>query len=498
MNITYTTKTTQENVWLATIVVKHGDESIVFNEISFFKSGKKDHDGTFDELNGYLATLPDTVQQHIFDIYKQMKHVLSTVLPRDLLEPLKQLIAELYDCVSIDQVNAYVYNNRLAHVPASLPETNAGFPPATTYIKSEYVKLINLSILLHMAAPIIADYITRRAAVTGKQFKESAALALFDRCNLIQTPEWIKLKEYIAAMCSKKPVPLSATLAGLSEEQFPNWMLSSIIARKLCINHVRRGDDSHLVAQIYAYINYNTKLDGKFGGGVMQKTGRGGSEDEREKPVIENWKVKQDIYETDVIVCANGYSNPLAAAQYIEPGIPQELLIECFKAIPPMWNFNMTPHQRMLMEWVHGDYIPPKAIALFDYTTCCTLVAITQAILWHRGFKELAVIVGTYYDPTHLDESDAGGVVNIEQLTQSIRNELEGFYNIIIDRRAGEGLVTRTIEDFVKSIIDGPYRVVGPDKLLAESGIVSYYRWLVVPRNLRYVLADYIRFINKK
>lgn len=502
MHFTYTSRVAQSDVFLATIIVNHNGNTLVFNEDSFFKSAQKEHQGTFDELNGYIAAyLSPQQQDQMYDVYRRIRHALDTEQPTPtvLLPVLQPLVTELYDLVDITDVNRYMYANNLTHVPAGIPDVisqTKEYSNATTYVRDDYIRLVNLAVLLHLMAPVIADYVNTVSEITGKQFKEAAALALFRYASIMHTPEMQKVKRYVEAHCEKKPVTLAATLAGLSEENFPNWMLASVIARRLCINHVRRGDDSgHLVAQIYMHIQFNIKLDAKFGGGVMAKTGRHtAGEDEQEKPVIENWKTKQEIYETDIQICEDGYLDAYQAAKHIEPDLPKDKLDACLKAIPPNWDFELTAHQRILMEWISAKYTPPKAVEYYSYSIDMVLVAITQAVLWHRGFASLAAMVGTYRAPTMIEELPTPQ----QALPQAVRAELEAYYgNIQLDKRQGsnDGLVARTIDMFTRSVMVGTYKVIGPDQLLAESNVVDYERVLVVPTNLNFLIADLIRQI---
>lgn len=504
MNLTYTSKPSTTDIFLATILINHNGETITFNQDSFFKSAQKDHSGTFDELNGYIATcLNEQQQSQMFDVYRRIRYVLDTEqpTPKVLLPLLQPLVRELYSLVNINDVNLYMYRNQLTRVPAGIPDVishTKEYSNDTTYVKDDYVRLVNLAVLLHLMAPVIADYVNAVSEVTGKQFKESAALALFTYSDIMHSAEMQKVKRYVEAHCDKKPVPLSATLAGLSEENFPNWMLASVIARRLCINHVRRGDDSgHLVAQIYMHIQFNIKLDGKFGGGVMAKSGRHvAGEDEQEKPVIESWKTKQEIYETDVQICEDGFADIYFAASFCQPDLPRDKLEACIKAIPADWNFELTPHQAMLMQWVGAKFIPPNAVPYFNYSVDMALLAITQATLWHRGFVQLAAIAGTYRSEYMSEELPVPQLA----LTQSIKTELEKMYNIQLDKRQGtnDGLVQRTLDLFTNSVMVGTYKVVGPDQLLAESQVVDYDRFLVVPNNLNFLLADLIRHVAQE
>lgn len=511
MMFNYTVKATSEKVWLNTILVvsRHGEE-IVFNENNFFKSEEKDHKGTFDELNAYLARcLSPELRDRMFEMYKQISYVLKTEMSvtKVLLPKLQPLVKSIYDLVSLSDLNVFMFENRLTHIPNSIPDTipsSKEYPTMTTYVKPDYIKLVNLSVLLHLMAPIIADYVSKVSESTGKQFKEHAALPLLEHTNIMYSDEMTKLRNFVTANCSKKPVPLSATLEGMSEESFPDWMLASVIARKLCINHVRRGDENgHLVAAVYAYINYNIKLDGKFGGGVMPKKERRGlGEDEREKAVIDNWKMKEDIDKTDILACAVGYDDPVSAALVIEPEIDPNLVVRCLNAIPQAWNFSMTRHQSTLIQWVTGEilphlqdtYTPPLATEYYDYDVCTKLVAVTQAILWHRGYAKLAAFAGTY--PS---EVDPGGMPNaIMPLELKVMAELEGYYsNIRLGKRqdTSDGLVHKTINSFVTSLLEDDYQVIGPDDLLAESGVVDFERRIVIPESLYYDIAGYIRFV---
>lgn len=502
MHLSYDSKPSTSDVFLTHIFVNHNDEVIVFNQDSFFKSAKKDHEGTFDELNGYIAAFLTPQQQgHMFDVYRRIRYVLDTEQPspKVLLPLLQPLVKELYSLVNLSDVNRYMYANNLTHVPAVIPDVisqTKEYSNDTTYVKADYVKLVNLAVVLHLMAPVIADYVTAVSDVTGKLFKESASFALFTYAeNIMHSEEMKKVRSYVEAHCDKKPVPLSATLGGLSEKSFPSWMLASVIARRLCINHVRRGDDSgHLVAQIYMHIQFNIKLDGKFGGGVMAKSGRHmAGDDEQEKPVIESWKTKQEIYETDVQICEVGYDDPYFAAQFCEPTLPRDKLAACLASIPSGWDFELTVHQKMLMEWVSAKFTPPKAVEYFSYSVDMVLVAITQAVLWHRGFVQLAAMMGTYRAETVMEELP----VPQQPLPQSVKIELEKMYNIQLDKRqsTNDGLVHRTIEQFTRSVMIGTFKVIGPEPLLIESGVVDYERFLVVPHNLNFLIADMIRYV---
>jgi len=501
VNLSYTSKQSTSGLMLATILVSHNGESITFNQDGFFKSSQKDHQGTFDELNGYIAAyLNPQQQQQMFSVYQRIRYILDTeqATPKTLLPKLQPLVRELYSLVSINDVNLYMYNNNLTHIPSGVHEVavqNKEYSDDTTYLKADYIRLVNLSVLLHLMAPVIADYVNAVGAVTGVQFKEIAALALFTYADIYHCEEMVKVRRYVEAHCYKQPVPLSATLGGLSEESFPKWMLASIIARRLCINHVRHDDTSgHLVTQIFMHIRYNIRLDGKFGGGVMAKNGRHVvGDDEQEKPVIENWKTKQEIYETDIQICEEGYVEPYFPASHIEPGLSRDMLDKCLKAIPTDWNFELTEHQVMLMQWVSAKFTPPAAVEYFNFNVDMVLLAITQAVLWHRGFPQLAAIAGTYRADVQIDELP----VPQQALPQNVKAELEKMYNIQLDKRQGtnDGLVHRTIEAFTRSVMVGTYKVVGPDELLIASQIVDYERILVVPNNLNFLIADLIRYV---
>lgn len=504
MHLSYSSKPSTTDIYLANIFVNHNGEVITFNQDSFFKSAQKDHQGTFDELNGYIATYLTAAQQdQMFSVYKRIRYILDTEqpTPKVLLPLLQPLVAELYSLVNINDVNLYMYNNNLTHIPAVIPDVvsqTKEYSNKTTYVKSDYVKLVNLAVLLHLMAPVIADYVNAVGEVTGKLFKESAALSLFNYASIMHSEEMRKVKDYVEAHCDKKPVPLSATLGGLSEENFPSWMLANVIARRLCINHVRRGDDSgHLVAQIYMHIQFNIKLDGKFGGGVMAKNGRHmAGDDEQEKPVIESYKTKQEIYETDIQICEDGYADPWFAAKFCDPTLPRETFDMCLKAIPKHWNFELTDHALMLMQWVNAKFTTPKAIEYFGYSVDMVVLAITQAVLWHKGFPQLAAIAGTYPAEVMNDELPVPQL----PLPQNTKAELERMYNIQLDKRqsTNDGLVHRTIEMFTRSVMVGTYKVVGPDQLLAASGVVDFERFLAIPNTLNFLIADLIRHVAQE
>lgn len=505
MQLTYTTRKAGEKVFIDTIEVVHDNNKIVFHETdNFYKTEHKDHENTFHELNGYIAAcINKENQQKMFNCFRKIRDGLDSIRPepKALLPVLVPLVTELYSYTSINDLNVWMYKNNLHLIPDGIPDvipSTKEYPPETTYIKSQYVGIINLSVLFHLAAPFLGDYITKVAPVTGSVFKETAGLALFQYANIMESKAMIKLRNYVTASCSKKPVPLSAALEGLSEERFPDWLLGNIISRKLAINHVRRGDDSgHIVAAIHAYIGYNTKLDGKFGGGVMPKDNRDSmSEDERDKPIMENWKMKTDIYDTDIVVCSVAFDDIVAAAQAIIPSVPASLVNKCYRAIPKGWNMELSEHQKFLMSWIISmtDFAPAESVnGYYDYDVNCRIIAIAQAIYWHLGHVELAVCVGTY----PAENMSLGSTSSIIEPNNAQRTEIESLYHIQMDKRSGlnDGLIHRTMVVMVQSLLRTRYAVVGPDELLAASGTVDVNRCLIIPNDIVMKLHNFIKVI---
>ena len=518
MRITYTTKTSAQFVWLSTLLVTSRlGEELVFNDSDFYSCKERDHQGTFDELNSYIAAcMTDERKDQLFACYKQARLVLDTEQQsiKSLLPKLQVVVRDIYDLVPLPDLYTYLYQNRLIlipdEIPSIIPETKE-YAIATTYIKPEYGRLVGLSVGLHLLAPIIPDYVNRVADLTGRHFKEHAALALLDYASIMTSPEMLKLKGFVSGNCSKKPVPLAATLEGLSEDTFPDWMLASVIARRLCIMHVRRsGDSGHLVAGIFSFVQQAIRLEYKFGGNVVAKGDRVTvGEDEREKGVLDNWKMKQDIDETDILACMVGFDDLFRAAQTIEPGLPFALLQSCLNTIPEGWELDLRPHQVFLLQWVVGEvlpslalpgicplgntFVPPLTVEYFSYETVVKLVALVQAVLWHRGSLELAAMVGTY--PGNEYRGTSGP---IDQLDLKTVAELEKLYGgIRLDKRQenADGLIYRTVDQFKLSVITGSYKVMAPDALLRDSQVVDADRYLLPPQSLCYLVASYIRYV---
>lgn len=493
----------------------HGDETQEWQVPAYKTIKSTDVHSTFANINGYLSSLPVERQQVIYDTYTNIFETLETVSDTLRLHvALQKHTKKLYEQVSFDELKTWVRFQGRVGVPADLKRdydgVNSVLTQRLTYLHDDYYDLAILSALFKLMVPVFGEYIRRMIKEVGSRFKEHYAFSLISRSNLVNLPAFIRLRDYVEAITQneerKKPSDFrknSAVFGGLGTEELPDWLLSRAVVRRLCVHEESLGEN--IVARVYRTVgSHMDALDKTFNGRVNEKRLFGSGSEEDNVSVAENYKVKQEISDGDLAVLSIYTEEMYGMASRVDPTCPLDKVTLCGKASESNAQLNIQQHHITLTQWVlsktaasHSTdnakvkVVSPRGIPSLTKPSLLKAMAVTQAMLWHWGFEELALLMMA--EP-HPESSMAAGTAT----TRLGKKHTEMFFEMYphyqpVSKSAHSlrnvNVACRAIDTLSLNMVENDWVAMGPKPLLDAFGL-GQHEAHVVSAEIRQLLGD--------
>lgn len=441
----------------------HEDECIEWNVSAFDRSNFDVEFDLFEHNNRLWASMSNTQQAYVFGLYSQMHQILCRSKDRDSrVLDLINLIKEFYDFHNLEMIEAWIRLRSDIQFPSWLykdygDKQDKHGTREQTYLYDDYVKLICLAFALRMMIPVWSEFIGRTRDETNTALKEYRAYQLLSRCSLFNSAPMEKLRVYVDAIVPEEKQK-SAIIDGMSSEEFPVWLLSVALIRKVCISDIRGifppatrsangtiAEPPTLVTYVYNHIKERIKHSGNnFSGIVTDKKSESKTDSyEDQMSRFEGYKIKQEVPPGDIVLIETAIANPHESAQFLEPGIPKGLVDECLRN---RVNKNLKIHdpQFTIAQWVFKPLISPRGMLYLDKGLIQQCVAIAEAVLWHRGHKFYSALMSA--EIKHYEEGVSSvGIGSDARIPKEINEEILKYYPYMRKNTASKSKTVRSM-----------------------------------------------------
>lgn len=468
----------------------------------------------FGEINGYWATLSAERQQGIWDVYEEIRKTLDE--DRRLVSAtttLRRQVAALYNYMPLSEISHYVKFYVNIDYPSSVKDTldpEAGNDRAKrTYLQPDYFGLAVLAVALRPMIPIWGQFVEMAHNELGNNYKEYQAFGLLYSTHLMQSSELDRLREFIEDSIKTRisgDKTFTPVLSGLGTLQLPYWLLAMTCVRRLAPATVTgSGEQVNLIAKVHYYVDSKMKsLDRdfgrKFGGKVTEKKKKEAAEDNKEA-VTGMYKLKPDICDGDIAVL-NVYpldSYRLATVTGAD-GDP-EILNECLKLVKTLDQIDTAPHQMWLVKWVMHGIIPPKGVDLLTIEPFLNCLAVTQALLWQKGFYDLAAIVTS--EEQISDDIVIGATESRLRIPKENLQRLQEQYPYAppVKRNSTvrqSNIAARAIDRLAEILTKNDWVLRAPPALLGKTSRIGNSRTLSAPADVKIQLCELLETLQQK
>lgn len=388
------------------VAAVHKGEKLLFNTSTYGKVKLSSNVGVFDEINAYWEWAGPDVQEHVWEHFTEIKQYLEQVMDAfHIGKYLKKHITLMYQQMPMESFSKWLLTRGNLYVPSDIPDAIAEDArykrEDQTYLKSHYIDLATLSLALRPVLPIFGEYIDQGGAGNGGDlYKEMEVVGLITDTGMVsypkEEPAFEKLFNYIKITTDDSPVSLARLWKGMGSAEVPLWFQARVLVRRLTIVPLTDHNATHsIIANVYRYVRTNMKpADRRATDRVREKTPEDEGMDEDDKTsLLENYKVKQRIADGDAVLYSVYSENVAGIAQKVDPTIDLKLIEQTTELLDSLGNLQISPHQIRLGQWVLAKAYPPKAFYHIPKASVQRLLAAAQALLWHWGYLDIAVLM---------------------------------------------------------------------------------------------------------
>lgn len=412
-------------------IVSHGKERLIFDLRDIFQSQHRSISrDPFREINMWFETLPENRQYAIFKIYETFRKELTTNSHTEfLMERMGQLAEALYKYIDHDSIREFVEANRILSIPLEGFETqhNPNDPsPEKTYIGVEYYELMIYILCIRPLFPVCSEFMVKLSKVYGKDYKEHyARISLITNTWLSQAPQLKRLIEYIeASVAPKKDQISNIVFNAMSKEDFPEWVASKVICRRLMSGeiHIKPGVPNQ-IASIWSFIDNSVRQTPKIpsAGDVVLKSPLSESGDDHKSMADEN-RVRQNTTIGYLVRHEVYFSNIGKVIHQIDPTVPAELIAGA-EQNPLTFGINcISRWHTVISQIVVADKVSVRILEALNKPVHISAAEIARVLLWHWGHKELSLLISSEDHPLNL-QADGELVIGAPMRTHGDADE---------------------------------------------------------------------------
>lgn len=391
----------------------------------------------FEQINGFWASQPVDWQNQVFEVYSWIHEIMSfggevENLMRELTKPITSLL-DLHD---LGEIRHWVDFKSNMGIPGGIrseyqEEDSSRWSREKTYTLADYREFVALSVALRPMLPVWGEFIFLTKREFKTTWKEYFAFQLISQAQLMESPAMIRLKNYIGAQLPEDEELNNAVLQGISTLDYPEWITGIIVVRRLAIADIRGlPDKPNAISFIFLYLNSRTKSYNNTLMGQVQKKRNPenySSDAESKLSQLEEYKIKQDLTAGELESIEFEFNDPIRVAQACCPDLDLALLSTAQETVLRLSAQQIHKPQLVLIAYVLSRHIPGRAIELLQKHSVLQAMAITQAILWHRGFYDLAALVSADEQRNRLEYAP-GFAGAVPKVSKDLHEQLDPLY----------------------------------------------------------------------
>jgi len=485
------------------IITEHNGE-MLFWHVSTLNKSVFETDEVCRQINNYWAKLPGYKQQVIFDIYNQIKDVMLSIYDTtQLITALVPLVTKLYDEHNLEHMSTWVSFHSDIVLPTDMVEDYVKNDDDVrtrekTYIKEDYKGLILLSLALRPMIPIWGEFIYVTRNDTGTSFKEFYAVKLINKTHLIDSEPMVKLKTYVSHNIKADKPMFSNILNSVGSEDFPMWLLSHVLVRKLCISDLSCvNNEATLISSIFNFISQ--KITGNPPSTLQDMVNskdfsRGNANDENNISRLEAYKIKQMISPGDIEIIEFVLGNPYDVARMVSPNIDTGLIETFVHASRTLDHHEISACQVILAQYVLKNVIPSRGLMHVSKMRTINAIAAAQAVIWHK-YKPIAAIMSALV--TGDNELQTNGIDSKIRIPPELMKSLERVFpytKVSVSKKKGkvENSVLRAIDELAALLSARDWLLTIPDHMVEQLTGQTNIRRYSCPGDIKVLLAQMI------
>lgn len=503
------------------VAVEHQGIELEWSARAYSKVKLVDPNRVFKELNEYLETVDAHTLGRMFQSYEEVHKLFRLGYDPTMLAPsLVHHIGEINKHLPMGKLRRWLMTIGNLHIPSDVQESitvdSRYNKRVQTYLKSDYINIATEALATQAMVPIWGEYMDQ--CTDQELYKENHVVGLISETEMANWPMnetdllgeeiqtvFDKLASYIKYCVDDEPLSLARCFAGMSSTDVRELLQSKVLARRLPLIPLNDPTSHSIVANIFRYVTTNmTPAERSTADRVAKKLPEGGGGDDEDKTsFIESHKTKGRISPGDIEAFNVDAIDYELLAEEVDPTICKVKLRQCINCVQQVGQLEIRPHQILIAQWVMAKAYPARAFYHVSKLPVNYLLATTQALLWHWGFKDVAILMqveplrhGDHNSTTQLSQTRTGS-----RIANRFRPQLDESYpHMKLQKTPQNGTETPKPENMAGLAINSCNQSVrssnwvyhGPDALYAEANQVTHNRVLIIPQTIKHTLTEVV------
>lgn len=390
----------------------HGD-TIRWDVSVFEKTRLSEIADPFKELNGYLAWMPGPKRNKVWECYVEIRRILNDNPPLDpLCNQLSKQVKILFDLITMDDMSYWLNFYGNVKYPTNLvDECDPDDPsPDNTYTVKDYNGLVVLTAVTRAMVVVWGEFMQLTGKSIGPDWKEYLANRLLTSSAVWESEPIKRLERYIISRMSRNTDTDPAILDSLSQDEVPEWLIANVLIKRIAIGDINDvPGQGNIIKSIFNFVS--SKLNGMANsfssGGIRERISEKSDDSEvGGGSILEMFRVKQALTVGDIAMF-NEYSKHAGTmATSIDPTVDPALVKTCYNDMRRLSTQPIARAQVVLCQWIVPSVMSPHSIPCLKKTELIRIMAACQALLWHWGQHDLAILISSLGQP--IEEADMG------------------------------------------------------------------------------------------
>lgn len=503
------------------VAVIHGDKELLWSARAYSKVKLADPNRVFRELNSFLENVDELTHTKLFNSYEEIHKLFKMGFdPSHLVSSLVHHIGEIYKQLPMNKFRRWLLTIGNLHIPSDIQDTitedSRYNKREQTYLKSDYINIASVALALQAMIPVWGEFID--LCTDQELYKENNVIGLMAETELANWPMgetdmvgeeiltvFDKLAGYIKYCVDSEPLSLARAWAGMSSTNVRVLLQSKVLVRRLTIIPLNDPSSHSIVANIFRYVMTNMDpAERSTADRVAKKLPEGGGGDDEDKTsFIESHKTKGRISPGDIEAYNIDAMDYELLAEVVDPTICKDKLKQCISCVNDVAVAEIRPHQILLAQWVMAKAYPARAFYHISKLPVNYLLATSQALLWHWGFHDVAILMqveplrhGEHNSTTQLNQTRQGS-----RIANRFRPQLDELYPHMKLQKTPlngnetpkpENMAGLAINNCNHSIRGSNWIYHGPDKLFRDANQVTHNKVLILPQTIKHTITEVV------
>lgn len=510
------------------IVVKHGEEEIIFRGVQKVNGGDADQE-LFEYLNEFFEGCPQPKLDKLWVLLKKGKKILEpgyfdekdseelSDLRKNngdyifLTGKLETIIRDIYKVISPDEIGYGAMVTGRCEPPKDLMAMSqlGDYPEETTIDNRKYIELVKLAFAAQVSFPIVNQLLDHVSAMAGKDYKDAIAGTMMARIEPLTNMEgWKILDIYVRASCLRQEARRNS-IGVVSDVKYIDYIVYKGLFNKLCLTFLPSKINGKNLSK-----ELNSLVEGEIRGGsdIKFKTFKDPKPGSDDQSIPESYRITQTVNGTDEIAQAEYFSfgmydelgnrkyKDIFKYQCIGLGIKNQALAErLFNTLPRVWNFRISNIHTKLLQLTFIKDINYYLIPVLSYEQLMAAICLAQVKLFEMGFEHLATLCAIVRNPIY----PVAFLEDDFKLTTKERESLIEMCDVYMGQSnsSTENILVKSITDFLDELSTSGWDstiepgLLGNEKFVAAMSSGQLYQVDLVPE-VKKELLELVRLTN--